>query len=82
MTSESHDKEPLTRLNEALRDVRKIGERWNDRLTLEGMALAKDYREGRVELLATLKLSRINSLAIDGRNEVRPVYIRLKICST
>lgn len=73
-------KASLTRLDKALCDIAKIGERWNDRLTIERLSLAKDYREGRIELIATLELFRIET--VNGSSEICPVRIRLKICSS
>src|SRR4051794_20806619 len=71
----------LTRLDEALRQVRKLKERWHDTLTTESLRLAEHYCEGRVEIVIDLDVpftpaSRGN---IDFSHEFPTVSLRLKV---
>jgi len=43
-----------TKLNNIKNGLRRIDERWNNRLTLETLAIPKDYRNGRIRVLFEL----------------------------
>jgi hypothetical protein len=76
------EKECFTRLDKALGNIAKIKKRWNDRLAPERFSF-ENYLEGSFELVATFELFKINSKSVhvNSRHEVRPIRIRLKICS-
>lgn len=70
----------LTRFDEALGNIRKLKERWHDRLTVERLAFPEDYLKGRVEFLFDFDISDLIR-AFNYSGDVRPIFIRLKVCS-
>src|SRR6476469_1482223 len=70
----------LTPLDEALRQIRKLKERWHDSLSVESLRLAEYYCEGRIEIIVELDVLIIRSGGDINFGRERPaVRLRLKV---
>src|SRR4051812_29508518 len=70
----------LTRLDEGLRQVRKLKERWHDSLSAESLRLAEYYCEGRIEIIIDLDVILVRSGGdINFGHELPTVRLRLKV---
>jgi hypothetical protein len=73
----------LQRIDRVRRNLEKINERWNNRLTLESVSLSKDYLEGRLIIALDAELAsspEITNDAISANCECTPNKARAIIC--